>query len=142
MEGDHHHHHHKVSGKNLFITIIFNIIITLSQIIGGVLSGSLALLSDAIHNFSDVLALIIAYIAHQLASKPSTQNRTFGYKRAEIIAALFNASVLTGCSFSAILGRFCRFSHHCTLPYLGICWSGERVYNNPHAFYPSNHPIG
>ncbi len=105
------HHHHKVSGKNLFITIILNIIITLSQIIGGVLSGSLALLSDAIHNFSDVLALIIAYIAHQLASKPSTQNKTFGYKRAEIIAALFNASVLIGIAIFLIIEAFHKFYH-------------------------------
>ena len=89
-------HHHEVSGKNLFITIILNVIITLSQIVGGIMSGSLALLSDAMHNFSDVLSLVIAYIANRLAARPSTGSRTFGYKRAEIIAALFNASVLVG----------------------------------------------
>ena len=89
-------HHHEVSGKNLFITILLNILITLAQIIGGIFSGSLALLSDALHNFSDVLALIIAWWANRLASKEATHQRTFGYKRAEILATLFNASVLVG----------------------------------------------
>lgn len=91
-----HHHHHNVSGKNLFWTIVLNIIITLSQIAGGIVSGSLALLSDAMHNFSDVLALVIAYGANRLAARPNDEMRTFGYKRAEILAALFNASVLIG----------------------------------------------
>jgi len=90
------HHHHEVSGKNLFWTIVLNVIITLSQIVGGIISGSLALLSDAMHNFSDVLALVIAYVANRLAARPNDAQRTFGYKRAEILAALFNASVLIG----------------------------------------------
>ena len=107
----HHHHHHEVSGKNLFITIILNIIITLSQIIGGIMSGSLALLSDAMHNFSDVLALVIAYIANQLAARPNTESQTFGYKRAEIIAALFNASVLIGIAVFLIVEAFHKLYH-------------------------------
>jgi len=106
-----HHHHHEVSGKNLFITIILNIIITLSQIIGGIMSGSLALLSDAMHNFSDVLALVIAYIANQLAARPNTESQTFGYKRAEIIAALFNASVLIGIAVFLIVEAFHKLYH-------------------------------
>jgi len=106
-----HHHHHDVSGKNLFITILLNIIITLSQIVGGIFSGSLALLSDAMHNFSDVLALLIAYIANRLAAKESTKTKTFGYKRAEIIAALFNASVLIGIAIFLIIEAFHKFYH-------------------------------
>jgi len=92
----HHHHHHSVSGKNLFWTIVLNIIITLLQIIGGAISGSLALLSDAMHNFSDVLALLIAYVANRLSSRPNDESKTFGYKRAEILATFINASVLFG----------------------------------------------
>jgi len=106
-----HHHHHAVSGKNLFITIILNIIITLSQIIGGIMSGSLALLSDAMHNFSDVLALLIAYVANRLASRPNNESKTFGYKRAEILAALFNASVLIGIAIFLIIEAFHKFYH-------------------------------
>jgi len=100
-----------VSGKNPFITIILNIIITLSQIIGGIISGSLALLSDALHNFSDVLALVIAYVANRLAAKDNTKEKTFGYKRAEIIAALFNASVLIGIGIFLIIEAFHKFYH-------------------------------
>ncbi len=105
------HHHHNVSGKNLFITIVLNIIITLSQIVGGILSGSLALLSDAMHNFSDVLALFIAYFANRLAARPNNATKTFGYKRAEILAALFNVSVLIGIAIFLIIEAFHKFYH-------------------------------
>jgi len=90
-----HHQHQTVSGKNLFLTILLNIGITIAQIIGGFISGSLALLSDAVHNLSDVLALIISYIANRLSHrKAQNLTQTFGYKRAEIIAAFFNAATL------------------------------------------------
>ena len=105
------HHHHEVSGKNLFWTIVLNVIITLSQIVGGIISGSLALLSDAMHNFSDVLALVIAYAANRMAARPNDVQRTFGYKRAEILAALFNASVLIGIAIFLIVEAFHKFYH-------------------------------
>ena len=105
------HHHHEVSGKNLFITIVLNIIITIAQIIGGIFSGSLALLSDAMHNFSDVVALFISYFANRLASRPNSENQTFGYKRAEILATLFNASVLIGIAIFLIVEAFHKFYH-------------------------------
>ena len=108
---EHHHHHHDVSGKNLFVTIVLNVIITLSQIVGGIFSGSLALLSDAMHNFSDVLALVIAYVANRLAARPNNASKTFGYKRAEILAALFNASVLIGIAIFLIIEAFHKFYH-------------------------------
>ncbi len=104
-------HHHQVSGKNLFVTIILNIIITVAQIVGGIFSGSLALLSDAMHNFSDVLALMVAYIANRLSSQPHTLTKTFGYKRAEILAALFNASVLVGIGIFLIIEAISRLYH-------------------------------
>lgn len=97
------HHHHEVKGTRLLITIFLNIIITAAQIIGGIYSGSLALLSDALHNFSDVMTLVITYIANRMAGRSPTQEKTFGYKRAEIIAALFNASVLVGTGLFLII---------------------------------------
>ena len=106
-----HHHHHEVSGKNLFITIVLNIIITLSQIVGGIISGSLALLSDAVHNLSDVLALLIAYVANRLSARENSKEKTFGYKRAEIIAALFNSSVLMGIAVFLIIEAIQKFYH-------------------------------
>ena len=105
------HHHHAVSGKNLFITIMLNIVITVAQVVGGILSGSLALLSDAMHNFSDVLALVIAYVANRLATRPNDSSRTFGYKRAEILAALFNASVLIAIAIFLIVESVHKFKH-------------------------------
>ena len=105
------HHHHEVSGKKLFITIILNLIITISEVIGGIFSNSLALLSDALHNFSDVMALIIAYIANRLASKGADEKNTFGLKRAEIVAALFNASVLVGIGIYLIVESIHKIMH-------------------------------
>lgn len=97
----HHHHHHghshshnDLKGRNLLISIALNIVITVSQVVGGIISGSLALLSDALHNFSDVLSLIISYVATLLGQKKASKNRTFGYKRAEILAAFINAATL------------------------------------------------
>jgi len=81
----------EISGKNLFFSILLNIIITLAQLVGGVLSGSLALLSDALHNFSDVISLIFSFIAHKLSRRKASTEQTFGLKRAELIAAFVNA---------------------------------------------------
>ncbi|WP_136468508.1 cation diffusion facilitator family transporter [Flagellimonas onchidii] len=97
--GHHHHHghqhsHNDLKGRNLLISIVLNIAITVSQVIGGLISGSLALLSDALHNFSDVLSLIISYVAALLGKKKASKNKTFGYKRAEILAAFINAATL------------------------------------------------
>ncbi len=98
--------------KRLLITILLNIIITLSQMIGGIISGSMALLSDALHNFSDVISLIISFIANKLANeKEQTIDKTFGYKRAEIVAALINATILIVLSFVMIYKAFWRFQH-------------------------------
>lgn len=90
----HDHNQRDLKGRNLLISIFLNIIITVSQVIGGLISGSLSLLSDALHNFSDVLSLIVSYIATRLSKKEASTNKTFGYKRAEIIAAFVNSSTL------------------------------------------------
>lgn len=92
----HHHHHHigKSHSSKILFTIFLNIGITVAQVIGGLLSGSLALLSDALHNFTDVISLIISYIASIFSSKDASPRRTFGYKRAEILAAFVNAATL------------------------------------------------
>ncbi|PZD79144.1 cation diffusion facilitator family transporter [Mesonia sp. K7] len=92
--GNHHHHEHShqhVDGKNLGYSIVLNVVITLAQVIGGFVSGSLSLLSDALHNFTDVVSLIISWVANKMAGREASYNRTFGYKRAEIIAAFVNS---------------------------------------------------
>ncbi|RYH76246.1 cation transporter [Flavobacteriaceae bacterium 144Ye] len=90
----HNHDHNDLKGRKLLITILLNTVITVAQVIGGLVSGSLSLLSDALHNFSDVLSLIVSYIASKLSKQKASINRTFGYKRAEILAAFVNAAAL------------------------------------------------
>jgi len=91
---NHSHSHPDLKGRNLIISILLNIVITIAQVIGGLLSGSLSLLSDALHNFSDVISLIISFIANKLVKKEASLKKTFGYKRAEIVAAFINAATL------------------------------------------------
>lgn len=105
----HHHHHPKVNGKNLLFIIFLNIGITLAQVIGGIISGSLSLLSDALHNFTDVISLIISFIANKFSHKNASLHKTFGYKRAEIIAAFVNASSLLVISIFLIYKAIQRF---------------------------------
>lgn len=83
-----------ISSKRLLLTIIINFSITLAEIIGGILTGSLALLSDALHNFSDGFAIILAYVAHRYSIRSSNSKQTFGYKRAEILSAFINSIIL------------------------------------------------
>ncbi len=95
-----HNHNHKITDQKLLYVIFLNIIIALSEIIGGIISGSLALLSDAFHNFSDVFSFIISFIAIRISKKSKDENKTFGYKRAEILAALFNIlSLFAACGY-------------------------------------------
>lgn len=94
----HEHSHYEVSMSRLVVTILLNLLITTAQIIGGIISGSLALISDAIHNLSDSLSVILAWFAQLLSRRPHTSKSTFGYKRAEILAAFINALALIGIS--------------------------------------------
>ena len=120
----HHSHHHHVSGKNLIIAIILNLTITIAQVIGGILSGSLALLSDALHNFSDVLTLIIAYVANHLSHKKNSLNKTFGYKRAEVIAAFFNTTVLMAVAVFLMYESYQKLLNPQSVDSLMIIWLG------------------
>ncbi len=109
MGKDHSHSHHSVSGKNMAIAIVMNIIITVGQVIGGIISGSVALLSDALHNFSDVISLILSYIANRLSKKKSTEKQTYGYKRAEILSAFINSATLIAIAIYLIVEAIERF---------------------------------
>jgi cobalt-zinc-cadmium efflux system protein len=82
------------SKRNLRISIVLNFGITIAEFVGGIISNSLALLSDALHNLSDAFALLISYMAMLVGQKESTRKNTFGYKRIEILAALLNALIL------------------------------------------------
>lgn len=104
-----HSHKHEVQGKNLVYSILLNLLITVAQVVGGIISGSLALLSDALHNFSDVLSLVFSLIAHKLSRRKASINNTFGFKRAELIAAFVNAATLIIVAFFLVYGAIVRF---------------------------------
>jgi cobalt-zinc-cadmium efflux system protein len=115
MSHSHEHIHSRnstdLNGQKLLISIVLNILITVTQVIGGLISGSLSLLSDALHNFSDVISLIVSYIASRLSQKKASINRTFGYKRAEILAAFINASTLIVVAILLIIEAVKRFKY-------------------------------
>ena len=113
MDSHHHHHHSDLSDrgqKSLLVSSLLNGIITIAQIIGGLLSNSLSLLSDALHNLGDTLAIFIAYLARKFGNKTATPHKTFGYKRIEIIAALFNSATLIVISLFLFVEAFKRFA--------------------------------
>jgi cobalt-zinc-cadmium efflux system protein len=87
-------HIHSPNKKNIIISILLNFIITIAEFIGGIISNSLALMSDALHNLSDTFSIFISYLALIVGKKGSTRKNTFGYKRIEILAALLNAIIL------------------------------------------------
>ncbi|HSD15389.1 MAG TPA: cation diffusion facilitator family transporter, partial [Flavobacterium sp.] len=113
MEPHHDHsiHKHHVEGKNLVNSILLNVVITLAQFAGGIISGSLALISDALHNFSDVLSLLFSLVAHKLSRRKATTSQTFGLKRAELIAAFVNAFTLVAVALFLIYEAINRFFH-------------------------------
>ncbi len=106
-----HHHHHgaDLRGRKLLWVAVLNLSITLVQIIGGILSNSLSLMSDAIHNLGDSSAIFIAFLAGKRSRKKPDKQHTFGYKRIEILAALFNAVVLVAICIFLFFEAYQRF---------------------------------
>nr|WP_247744744.1 cation diffusion facilitator family transporter [Sulfitobacter sp. R18_1] len=93
---DHGHAHidPQSGDRRVSIAIWANGLLTVAQIVGGILSGSLALIADALHNFSDMASLVIAFFARKIARRPADKRMTFGYGRVEIVAALINYTTL------------------------------------------------
>ena len=94
MSGHIHHHHAPESDRGLILAVGINLFLTLAQVIGGVISGSLSLIADALHNLSDAASLGIALFARKISRKPADEFKSFGYQRAEVIAALINLTLL------------------------------------------------
>jgi cobalt-zinc-cadmium efflux system protein len=93
----HGHHHHvdpEAGDRRVFAAIAVNMGLTVVQVIGGIMSGSLSLIADALHNFSDAISLIIAFGARKIARRPRDAEMTFGYGRVEVVAALINYTTL------------------------------------------------
>ena len=94
MSHDHVNISDESNDKRVAVAIWANGILTLVQIAGGIFSGSLALIADALHNFSDMASLVIAFAARKVARRPADARMTFGYGRIEIVAALINYTTL------------------------------------------------
>jgi cobalt-zinc-cadmium efflux system protein len=101
MSGDHgHHHHHHGHGaggtrnRGFAIAVVLNVIFVVAEAAAGLVSGSMALVADAGHNLSDVLALLLAWAASVLASRPPSARYTYGLKSSSILAAIANAALL------------------------------------------------
>lgn len=107
-----HADHFDTHNRSFAIAVALNLGFVILEAVFGVLSGSLALLADAGHNLSDVLGLVMAWIASWLAGRKSTERNTYGLKKSTILAALFNALFLI-----AAVG--------------GIAWEAIRRFNEP-----------
>jgi len=105
MPHDHSHHGHShdhshghlsadAGDRRVAAAVAVNLLLTVAQIVGGIVSGSVALIADAVHNLSDAVSLIIAFAARRVARRPADEAMTFGYDRIEVVAALINYTTL------------------------------------------------
>lgn len=96
MAHDHHHAHIDPSAgdRRVLLAVLVNVGLTVVQVVAGIVSGSLALVADAVHNLADATSLVIAFAARKVARRPSDSDMTFGYGRIEAVAALVNYTTL------------------------------------------------
>ena len=107
-----HHHHHvdeEAGDRRVFWAVLVNVGLTVAQVVGGIAAGSLALIADALHNFSDAVSLVIAFAARKIARRRADERMTFGYVRAEIVAALINYTTLILVGFYLVYEAILRF---------------------------------
>ena len=84
----------QLSGESFLLVTVLNILITAVEFCGGAIAGSLSLVSDGFHNLGDSASVVLSYYAHRIANRPQTRRNTFGFKRAQIIAAFVNSAFL------------------------------------------------
>lgn len=109
MSAGHNHGSEHMSDARLWWAVTVNVLLTVAQIVGGVVSGSLALIADALHNFSDAAALGLALFARKIGRRPADKLMTFGYARAELVAALINLTTLIIVGFYLLIEAVNRF---------------------------------
>jgi cobalt-zinc-cadmium efflux system protein len=115
MHGPHGHTHalearREDSRRRMGVALAINVVLLLAEAVGGILTGSLAVLADAGHLLSDVGSIVLALIAARLASMPSAGRRTFGYQRSEVLAALVNGLLLVAVSVGIAIAAIGRLS--------------------------------
>lgn len=116
--GEHCHHHHDIitakSVKYLFVSFVINMFLSVVEIIGGIIAGSVSLIGDALHNTSDALSILIAVIAFKIGNKKANKKYTYGFKRAEVIGGFVNLILLFISSLYLVIEGIERliFPHH------------------------------
>jgi cobalt-zinc-cadmium efflux system protein len=98
-------------GGRLIAGMAVNVVIFAVQVVGGVVSGSLALITDALHNITDVASLGLSLVAFRVARRPADERYTFAYRRAEVLAAIVNATLLIAISLYVGYEALLRFAH-------------------------------
>lgn len=104
-------HNHPTTSKNLLWSIGINVIIVLAEVIFGILARSMALISEALHNFTDIGSMTLSWWGEKVSMRPNTTQKTFGYKRAEVIVAFVNGGVLLGVSGWVLVESVIRIFH-------------------------------
>lgn len=99
------------TGMKFFFVTILNALITFVEFTGGIFSGSLGLISDAFHNLEDALSVLFSYIAHLIGRKDTNERQTFGYTRAEILAAFVNSAILIAITIILVIESIRRIGH-------------------------------
>jgi len=118
----HSHGEENLSDRQLGVTVAINVLLTLAQIIGGIFSGSLALIADALHNFSDAASLGLALFARRIGRRPADKLMTFGYAQGEVIAALINLTALLIIGFYLIVEAINRFADPQPVEGVTVIW--------------------
>lgn len=106
----HSHGEEHLSDRQLVVAVGINVLLTFAQIVGGIVSGSLALIADALHNFSDAASLGLALFARRIGRRPADKLMTFGYAQGEVVAALINLTTLLIIGFYLLVEAINRFA--------------------------------
>lgn len=105
------HHNGNMSDTKFASVTALNAIITIVEFVGGIVSGSLGLISDAFHNMEDTLSIVLSFVAHLIGKKDNNERQTFGYQRAEILAAFVNSAILIAITIVLIIEGIQRLGH-------------------------------
>lgn len=105
------HHNGNMSDTKFASVTALNAIITIVEFVGGIVSGSLGLISDGFHNMEDTLSIVLSFVAHLIGKKDNNERQTFGYQRAEILAAFVNSAILIAITIVLIIEGIQRLGH-------------------------------
>lgn len=118
----HHHHHHTNSEKNIGVAFFLNFIFVIIELVGGIATNSMAILSDALHDFGDSVSLGLAYILEKKSKKIGNETYTYGYKRLSLISALINSVILASGSLFILAEVFPRILNPQEVKVHGMLW--------------------